>query len=96
MPTKIAEIGGKQQGKYASLPKFVKKFLGHSISRNEFQLQAEKLEAKEPIYPVVAVTELSLLEVESALKLTYDAEDTEMQEVPALPLPPHLGIQSKI
>jgi hypothetical protein len=77
------------------LKRAVGKFLGNKIDRRQLQEAMDQIDASETKFPTVAITTLSVEDVQRSLQLELDVEDGEMQGVQPLPLPPLLGIQPK-
>ncbi|OQD63447.1 hypothetical protein PENPOL_c009G05092 [Penicillium polonicum] len=80
---------------YERLKRAVRKFLGNKIDRRQLQEATEQIDASETKFPTVAITTLSVEDIQRSLQLELDLEDGEMQGVQPLPLPPLLGIQPK-
>ncbi|KGO74162.1 hypothetical protein PITC_022200 [Penicillium italicum] len=72
------------------LKRAVREFLGNNIDRRQLQEATDQIDASETKFPTVAITTLSVEDVQRSLQLELDVEDGEMQGVQPLPLPPLL------
>ncbi|KAJ5757122.1 uncharacterized protein N7511_007304 [Penicillium nucicola] len=75
---------------FEQLKRVVRKFLENNIDRRQLQEATDQIDASEIKFPTVAITTLSVEDVQRSLQLELDVEDAEMQGVQPLPLPPHL------